>query len=141
MNREDININWLPLLLREWVDGIGLAATLRIAERYGGIRLHINKTVRPNDELSTLIGVPAAEWLAKRYSGTQEIPRAARLLMMLRNAEIVRRLENNEPAERLAREFSTTRRHIFRIRAEASKLADQADTPTQDNQLNLPLAR
>lgn len=107
----------LPESVTEIVRVIGLAATLKLIERYGGTRLYFPHPEAIDDEhpLAQAIGLAAARAVAKLYSTLrEEIPRAADAVRRARNRLIRREAENmSEP--KLALKHALTERQIRNI--------------------------
>lgn len=116
----------LPESLREVVDLIGLAATLKLVEHFGGlIALYVPRDIEPDHPLALAIGITAARKLSAHYGtdSLRNIPLCVAGLRRIRDAEI-RRRSTAESAAALAREFALTERHVWRILAEALDSAD-----------------
>lgn len=123
-----LSLDDLPESLRDVVELIGLAATLKLVEHYGGlIALYVPRELEPDHHLARAIGISAARKLASRYGGDQvrSIPMCVGGLRRLRDAEIRRRVAEGEAPATLVREFGVTERHIWRILAKAP---DEGDT-------------
>jgi len=105
----------LPESLRDIAETIGIAATLRLVEWRGGVRLWIPQELRAGEPLAQVLGLEAAQRLIERY-GCERIylPRCARALREARNAEIRARYRECTASE-LAREYALTDRQIWRI--------------------------
>ncbi len=115
-----LSIDDLPESLREIVDLIGLPATLRLVESYGGmIALYVPRDVDPDHHLAQAIGITAARKLATRYGADtlRNIPRCVDGLRRIRNADI-RARHPRESAAALALAFHLTERQIWSILAE-----------------------
>lgn len=112
-----ISVEALPESLQEVAGLIGLPATMRIIERWGGTRLSV--PVRADDAahpLARVIGVPAMQQLSERMGGlTLNVPSCALARRRARDAEIRRRYAAGETAAALAREHGITERHVWRI--------------------------
>ena len=124
-----LTLDDLPESLREVVDLIGLAATLRLVEQFGGmIALYVPREIEADHQLAAELGLPAARKLAGHYGGDylRNIPRCASGLRRIRNAEI-RRRSRAEPAPKLALAFGLTERQIWTILGEV-------DDSSQDRQ-------
>ncbi|HJW81968.1 MAG TPA: Mor transcription activator family protein [Acidiferrobacterales bacterium] len=110
----------LPESLRDVVELIGLAATLKLVEHFGGlIALYVPRDIEPEHPIAVAIGITAARKLAAHY-GTdclRNIPRCVAGLRRIRDAEIHRR-HKIESAARLALAFGLTERQIWMILAE-----------------------
>lgn len=116
----------LPASLADIIDAIGIAATLKLVEAFGGIRIYVpsEDTLHEGHPLVRAIGMEAAVKLARLYpSEFIEPPRATAYMREIRNAAVREGMENASAAE-LARRFQTTRRNIFRIMAAGPELED-----------------
>jgi chemotaxis response regulator CheB len=111
----------LPESVQSLVEVIGLAATLKLVESHGGIRLWVPKRLEGaggGQALIDLIGQRAAEQLVHVFGGdVLSVPRCVRAIRHQRDAEIRRRRAEGEPVARLAREHGLTERQVFSILA------------------------
>lgn len=116
----------LPESLRDVVELIGLAATLKLVEHFGGlIALYVPRDIEPEHPIAVAIGITAARKLSDHY-GTdclRNIPRCVAGLRRIRDAEIHAR-HKTESAARLALAFGLTERQVWRILSEALDSAD-----------------
>jgi hypothetical protein len=114
-------VRYLPETLRDISELIGLPATLKLVECYGGIAaLYIPRMIKPDHHLARNIGIEAARKLAAHY-GTdclRNIPRCAHKLRHFRNAEIRTRRKAGESPAILARAYGMTERNVWMILAE-----------------------
>lgn len=106
----------LPKVLRDFVQRIGLAATMRLVEQFGGTRLYIPVNPHPDHHLAKLIGLENLTKLSSVYGAEDhfDIPRALHALRHLRD-EKIRAEYGPKSASILARENSLTERQIFNI--------------------------
>lgn len=106
----------LPPKLAELVEEIGFPATLKLAEKWGGIRLYVplEDNLSAEHPIAKEIGFEVARKLARAHSEWLEVPRAARYLRSVRDT-IIREAYDDASAARLARRFGMTRRNIFYI--------------------------
>ncbi len=115
----------LPPKLAELVDALGFPATLKLVERWGGVRLYVplEQNLTDEHELVQVLGLAAARKLAAAHKEWLEVPRAAAYLRQVRD-RIIRESYGGKSASRLARQFGMTRRNIFYIvaREEAPEL-------------------
>lgn len=121
-----LSLDDLPESLRDVVELIGLAATLRLVEHYGGlIKLYVPREMEPDHHLARAIGLTAARKLAERYGAdcVTSIPRCADGIRRLRDAEIVRRAAKETPAA-LALLYGMTERNVWYILAQAREAED-----------------
>lgn len=117
----------LPASLRDVVDLIGLPATLRLVEHYGGlIAVYVPRDIEPDHPLAQAIGLTAARKLATHYGADclRNIPRCVDGLRRLRNAEIRQRRDAGESPASIARAFALTERQVWTILAESRDAAD-----------------
>lgn len=116
-----LTLDDLPESLRDVVELIGLAATLKLVEHFGGlIVLYVPREIGPEHPIAVAIGITAARKLSVHYGGDclRNIPLCVAGMRRIRDAEIRRRAAS-ESAASLAREFTLTERHVWRILAEA----------------------
>ena len=107
----------LPPSLAELVDVIGVAATLALAERCGGMRVYVpmEEHLSADHELVKLLGEATARELSRaRAKEILDVPHAAAYLRELRDREI-RAAYQAESADRLASRYRLSRRQIFVI--------------------------
>lgn len=121
----------LPPRLQEFARVIGLDATMRLVERYGGRRIYVPATPRPGHPLAELIGHERFVLLCEEFSADGhglrfELPKADRVLNALRNARIRADYGTRKSLRKLALEHGLTERHIARIVADAA-LSDREE--------------
>lgn len=124
-----LDVDDLPESLRDVVELIGLSATLKLVERFGGlIKLYVPREIELEHPIAQAIGITAARKLASRYGADclTSIPLCAEGLRRLRDAELVRRAERETPAA-LALLYGITERHVWRILAEARAAEGEDD--------------
>lgn len=123
----------LPPRLQEFVRLIGLPATLRMVERFGGLRIYIPATAMPDHPFAELVGMDNFTRLCEEYSADGhglrfELPRALHALNAVRNAQIRADHLAGISARDLAAAHRVTERHIERIVADVQPHNDrQAD--------------
>lgn len=120
-----LTLDDLPDSLREVVDLIGLAATLKLVEHFGGrTQLYVPREIEPDHPIVQAIGITAARKLATVYGADtlRNIPRCAEGLRRIRNTEI--RARRGESAATLALAYGLTERQIWTIRTEDDEGAD-----------------
>lgn len=111
----DVRIEDLPPSLQEIVEVIGLAATVKLVEHWGGVRLWVPSDVSADHQLRRRLG-PAADKLARHFGlELLTVPRAVVALRRIRNDQIRARKAAGETAARLAREFCLTERQVWYI--------------------------
>lgn len=114
----DMEERLLPPSLREIREVIGVAATLRMVEGCGGIRVFIPKRPRPEHRLQRILGEEAFRLLSARYGGeTLSVPRADRIVRRLRNLTIAAAYDTGMPVRELARRHQLTERQVYAILA------------------------
>ncbi len=102
--------------MRQLVEIIGLTATLSLVERYGGTAIYVPVEAKPGLRLAICLGMEALDKLSAHYGGDHvRIDRCVMALRALRNAEIIQRHQTGDSAEKLARAYSMTSRHIWNI--------------------------
>ncbi|HUW27575.1 MAG TPA: Mor transcription activator family protein [Sulfuriferula sp.] len=95
---------------------IGEAATAKLVAQYGGTRLYLPVTVKPEHPLCELLGEEIAQKLAGEFSGLSvEIPRAVKLLIGQRNALIFADRALGVSQRKLALKYRMTERNIRNI--------------------------
>lgn len=127
-SEQDEIYDLLPGILRELVDLIGLAATQKLVERYGGVRLYVPKQFDPEHALVKLIGHTAAAKLVTAFGGQDhfDIPKALSATIAVRNARI--KAEYGELSQRtLALKYDLTERQIRNILAGVAEDDGQSD--------------
>ncbi len=117
----------LPESLRDVVALIGLPATLKLVEHFGGlIALYVPREIEAEHPIAQAIGITAARKLSGRY-GTdclRNIPRCVIGLRRIRDAEIHARRAAGESPARLALAFGLTERQVWSILAEIRDSSD-----------------
>ncbi|AKH37279.1 MULTISPECIES: Mor transcription activator family protein [Nitrosomonas] len=127
MHDHDVDESLLPGILQEITALIGLPATLKLTQKYGGVRLYVPKHLPEDHVLADLIGLEAARKLAEHYGGLVhfDIPKADAIRIALRNSKI--RAEWPTLSQRqLALKYSLTERQVRKILA-----IEQQDEPRQ----------
>lgn len=112
----EIDIEDLPGILRELVELMGLPATLKLVDHYGGVRLYVPVKYDSDHVLVRQIGAAAATILIEHYGGEEhfDIPKAERALRAVRDRRI-RAEYACKSRRRLAREYDLTERQIGNI--------------------------
>lgn len=112
-----IEERYLPGVLQAFSELIGMDATLRIVESYGGIRLHIPKRYDPDHPLAKLIGHANAVRLSEEYGGEEhfDIPRCVAAARAARDAVIRAERANGATHRELALKHRMTERNIRNI--------------------------
>lgn len=123
-----IDASHLPRTLQDVVQEIGLACTLALVREYGGVRLYvpIAEHIDETHNLAKVLGLAAARRLAMRWGGDSiDLPVAAAYLRAIRDQAL--KAAKDRSASELARDFHTTRRHVFRLKAKSEPARDQDD--------------
>ena len=120
----------LPGILRELVDlpHFGWAATQKLVQRYGGVRLYVPKDIRPDHPLVELLGWEAAAALSAAFGGQDhfDIPMARAAIIAARNAQIL--ADNGTLSQRTqALKYGLTERQIRNILSGVPEDDGQAD--------------
>lgn len=95
----NLSLAHLPRTARDLVDLIGLPATLRLVESYGGKTIDVAKGKRARgvaqiQEIAEKIGAVAAKKLAGRYGGAPlPVPRCKRAVLAMRDAALQARFD------------------------------------------------
>jgi len=123
----EIDQSLLPGILLEISELIGMAATLKLVAKYGGVRLYVPKTLRPDHDLVEIIGRELAEEIKQRFGGeVLEIPKATLANAALRNISIRQEYEFLSQRQ-LALKYNTTERNIRRILSGCEQDDNQMD--------------
>lgn len=84
-----LDVELLEPLLREFVAHIGLAKTMLIVDRWGGLPIYIAANPDEGTELARLVGLEAAVVLGRAYPGSRlPIPKAGAALRAIRDQRI-----------------------------------------------------
>lgn len=123
--------------LEELVDAIGLPATLRLVDAFGGVRVYFPhpSRVRLDSDLARAIGADAVQRLAALWPSTYvALPQAAAYLRRERNRAI--HLEKDKLSIReLALKYDLTERAVYSIIINPP--ADEPATARDEAQLHL----
>jgi len=112
----EIDVDDLPGILRDLVDLIGLAGTMKLVEHYGGVRLYVPVKYDPGHPIAKLLGGESFLKLIDAYGGEEhfDIPKADRAMIALRNRRI--REDYSVMSQRqLALKYGLTERQIRNI--------------------------
>lgn len=112
-----IESRYLPGILQDLAELIGLAATLRLVEAYGGVRLYVPKRFDPDHPIVKLIGHALAVLLVEAYGGEDhfDIPRAIAATRAARDARMRRERTLGATHRELALRNGLTERQVRNI--------------------------
>lgn len=103
-------------LLDELSDGMGMAATLKLAAWRGGRRLFVPVQLPPDHELIARLGPEAALFMCERFGGVfLKVPAAAGHLRALRNARIQQEHADGKSLLSIAFDEGLDERQVCRI--------------------------
>lgn len=130
---DGIDVGLLEPLLRDWVQLIGVNATLAIVEKHGGTLLNIPMKAEENADLVALIGADKAAVLGRHYG--KERPLVPKALDALRAArdQAIRSQREHKSMRQLAREYGLGERRIRQITS--SDQAPSSPFPSPQNRL------
>lgn len=123
---DDIDVQDLSPRLRELVDVIGLAATVKLVNIRGGTWVYLPHAGQEQSVLADIVGADAAEQMIAHYGSARrlELDRGKRALAAVEKRAIVREAEK-ESATVLAIRYNRTERYIYAVLARAGKLDDK----------------
>jgi len=113
------------------VEVLGLAATLQLAERFGGRRVYVPQPERlkPEGALVATIGYDKAVKLTYEWRGLEIIvPQCAAHLRRARDRAIHADAARQTAAE-LSKKWGITERHVFRVLAAPPPDGDAGEAP------------
>lgn len=117
----EIAVEDLPPSLVSMVELIGFSATLKLIQRWPGVRLYIPQQIGPEHEIAQCIGHRAATRLAKHLGNEViTIARAAQAMRAARNRKIIKE-SRTKSARQQALEYGMTERQIWFIRSAAAE--------------------
>jgi len=127
-----IDESLLPAILQEIAGLIGLPATLKLAQHYGGVRLYVPKKLSSDHVLASVVGYDAAVRLAEHFGGLPhfDIPKAQAVSIALRNSKIRESWQANMSVRQIALKYGLTERYIRRVLA-ASEQQNEPSDPKQ----------
>jgi hypothetical protein len=120
----------LPPRAAELAEVIGLAATLRLVEGWGGLRQYVPAPahLHADHPLVRQLGREAARRLAEHYAREKiDVPRCLSALRAARDRRIVAEHEQGASGRELAMRYQLTERQIWTILAR-----EQPENPTGD---------
>jgi len=113
---EKLMVNCLPPSLIEIKDVIGIVATLRLVEVYGGTLIVLPRKYRDDHHLVRIIGHKAASELIVHYSGDRlYVPKNDNATRLIRDIEIANKYDAGYSVPKLAREYNLSERQIWNI--------------------------
>ena len=119
MSKTNINAlieDCLPPSLVEINTLIGIKATLRLVEIYGGTLIELPRRYRDDHHLVRIIGHKEASILIKQYSGDRlYIPKNEQATRLMRDIEIANKYDAGYSVKKLAREYNLSERQIWNI--------------------------
>ncbi|NVM78882.1 Mor family transcriptional regulator [Duganella sp. SG902] len=126
LHPDQIALTDLPHQVRHIAAIVGLSAALKLVQNYGGVRLYVPVTMRPDHILARMIGFDEACKLSAEFGGMDhfDIPRAAGAIRLVRNREIVYKFVKGKTLRQLALEYVLTERAIQKILSEAGASID-----------------
>ncbi len=119
----DLSVDLLPKVLQDFVRLVGLAATMLLVERFGGLRIYIPLHPTADHAFAQLIGLDNLLKLSEVYGREDhfQLPKAMRALQAVRNAKM--RAEHGPKSIRqLAIEHRLTERQVTRIVGESDQV-------------------
>ena len=106
----------LPHALQEIEALIGFDATMKLVDRWGGVKLYVPSQIGGRHRIARAIGTEAAQRLSNTYGGDRiDMPRAHVYRVVRRQIEVYRRHKAGEPVEKLAAEYGVTWRGIAKM--------------------------
>lgn len=109
---------YLPESLRVKAKRIGLAASIKLVDHFGGInQLYIPERMTRDHVIARMIGYEAACILSEDYGGDYiDVPRCVKALRMIRDDEIWQRCkQGGETPRNVCRDYNLTERQVWII--------------------------
>ena len=114
----DIDLDLLPGNVREIAGIIGLPATLKLVEHFGGTRTWVPGKLIKSHPIVKAIGVNRARQLIEHFGSERiDIPKCDAALRTLPDAEIIQKLKTEKRAD-VAREYGLTERRVYMIQTQ-----------------------
>lgn len=118
--------------LFEIIDAIGLPATIKLVEAFGGVRIYLPlpKNVTADNKVAKVIGVEATRTLAAAWGGRYDrptIPVARQHFLAIVRTRILRERAQLTVPE-LARKYQMTERNIYRYLGEKAEQRTEKTT-------------
>jgi len=116
-----VKLEDLPNSLQDIAELIGLAATVKLVETYGGVRIYVPQTIEPDHALAALLGHDNALRLARAYGGHEhfDLPRATLAVKRARDAALTADYLAGISYRQLALKYQLTERGVRKIIARA----------------------
>ena len=128
----------LTAALTELVETVGLAAAIELVRVYSGRGLYVPKEPDARHPIALLIGLSAARKLSELYGGSAYVvPPERSLLVELRHAEIVRRIEGGESVHACALAFGVSRKWVHQVLGRAGVSRHGGGQKVDPRQLDL----
>ncbi len=116
MDNSRLNIDLLPVVVRDIADRFDLSVAMLIVEKYGGTRLWVPEDIGSDHELVVLLGLDTARKFCHEYSKEfLPISKSEKALRVIRDQDIILRLENGETKASVALAYGLTERQIYYI--------------------------
>lgn len=120
-----VDVDQLPQTVAEISEIVGIDATLRLVEAWGGVRLYVPQQMPEDHLLVSTLGRDEAELLAEHYGGeTILIPRCLAALRAVRNTHICNERDKGASIALLALRHHLTERQVYAILAAANTSVD-----------------
>jgi Mor family transcriptional regulator len=110
--------SFLPAIIQELEQLIGLPAALQLVENFPGVKVYVPKGDLPDDHrLCEIVGIANAAKLVQEYAGELlDIPRCLVIMRTKRNTDLRKKYDaGTHSARDLALEYSLTERHVWNI--------------------------
>lgn len=114
---ESVEARYLPPILRQFAEIIGLANTAILVKHYGGTRLYVPKQFDPEHPIAKLIGHECAVKLTAAVGGNEhiDIPKGEIAIKAVRDVKIRNERASGVTQARLAIKYQLTERQIRNI--------------------------
>lgn len=120
LSTDQITLDQLPNKLQNIAEMIGLTASIKLIEHYGGTSLLIPKRIDESHYLVKSLGVEAAFRLSDYYGReTLYIPKADQIMRKMRNRQIIKDFDSGISVKQLARKYRLSNRRIHSILTES----------------------
>lgn len=130
----ELCLQLLPKVLQEFVRLIGIDATMKVVDAYGGTRLRIPLEATDDHPLAELIGKEKLVLLTRHFLGHRfDLPKATAALLHIRNSKIIAEY-GPKSTRQLALEHGLCERQIWNIVARAQVI--KTVVPEQNSLFN-----